>query len=286
MIYLYYGDIMKTNKKTTFKYRIYRYVIFILSMFVFTATYNMLLLPNNIVTGGVGGIAVMLKKYIEPSVLVLIINIFLIILSYLILGKKATIRFIIGAVTYPICISLTANISNIFPISSSDMLLNVVFASVLSGLSMGLIMKYGFSAGNTDIAASIVSKLLKISIGRAFLIVDGTIILIGAFFFGIINTMYAIIFVYIYSIVTDKIILGVSDNKAFYIITDKEEEVKKYILNNLHQGVTILTGRGEKNVIFCVVSVKNYFKLKEGINNIDENAFFIVTDAYEVKGGA
>ena len=271
--------------------KIYRYLIFVIAMFVLAATYNMFLLSNNIVTGGVSGIATIFQNYIEPSILIFMVNILLIVLSYLVLGKRATISFIVGALMYPIFVKLTANIHNIIPINNNDMLLNIIFAAALTGSSIGFIMKYGFSAGSTDIAACIVSKLFKISIGTSFLIVDGLIIFVGAFFFGVINTMYAIIFIYIYSIVIDKILLGISDNKAFYIVTDKEEEVKNYILNNLHQGVTILSGRGgyegtSKNVIFCVVSLKNYFKLKEGINKIDKDAFFIVTDSYEVKGGA
>ena len=282
---------MKKTNKSKLKTNIYRYIMFILSMLVFASTYNMFLLPNNIVTGGVGGIAIMFKNVINPSVLILIINTFLVIASYFILGKKATISSIVGAVSYPVFIMLTSNINELISFNTNDMILNILFAAVLIGGSVGLIIKYGFSAGSTDIAASIVSKLLKISMGNAFLIVDGIIILFGVFFFGIINTMYAIVFIYIYSIVTDKIVLGISDNKAFYIVTEKEEEVKNYILNNLHQGVTLLSGRGgyegaAKNVLFCVVSVKNYFKLKEGINEIDGSAFFIVTDAYEVKGGA
>lgn len=279
------------KKVKTIKTYIYRYLIFIFSMLVFTSTFNLFLLPNNIVTGGVGGIAVMFKEVINPSVLILIINAFLVVASYLALGRRTTVHSIIGAISYPIFISLTSNISNVINLNSNDMILNMVFAAVLTGVSIGLIIKNGFSAGSTDIAANIVSKIFKISVGNAFLIVDGLIILSGVFVFGIINTMYAILFIYIYGIVTDKIILGISDNKAFYIVTKKEDEVKNYILNNLHQGVTILSGRGgygdtSKNVIFCVVSVKNYFKLKEGINNIDQDAFFIVTDAYEVKGGA
>ncbi|MDD2181123.1 MAG: YitT family protein [Bacilli bacterium] len=281
---------MKKNQ-SKIKNNIFRYTTFVLAMLVFAGTYNMFLVPNNIVTGGVGGIAIMVKNAIEPSVFIFLINIILIIISYFILGKKATIASMVGAFSYPLFVSLTSNVNQVVSLNTNDMLLNILFSAVLMGGSIGFIIKYGFSTGGTEIAASIVAKLLKISMGNAFLIVDGIIILSGAFFFGIINTMYAIIFIYIYSIVTDKIILGISDNKAFYIITEKEEEVKNYILNNLHQGVTLLSGRGgyegtAKNVIFCVVSVKNYFKLKEGINEIDKSAFFIVTDAYEVKGGA
>ena len=103
--------------------------------------------------------------------------------------------------------------------------------------------------------------------------------------------MYAIVLLYIYSLMTDKIILGISDNKAFYIITKNEDEVKDFILNNLNHGVTILKAKGgyegrKENVLLCVVPARHYFKLKEGIALIDEEAFFVVTDAYEVRGGA
>ncbi len=270
---------------------IYRYSIFIISMFILSATYNMFLLPKHLVTGGVGGIAVMLQETINPSVLIFIINILLIIASYIILGRKATTPAIVGAISYPIFISLTSNINNYITLNTNDLILDTLFAAVLIGGSIGFIIKNGFSTGGTDIAASIVSKLFKISMGNSFLIIDGIIILIGTFFFGIVNTMYAIIFIYIYSIVIDKIILGISDNKAFYIVTNKDKEIRNYIINELQQGVTLLSARGgykgsKQNVLFCVVSVKNYFKLREGINEIDENAFFMVTDAYEVKGGA
>ncbi|MDD4298715.1 MAG: YitT family protein, partial [Bacilli bacterium] len=105
------------------------------------------------------------------------------------------------------------------------------------------------------------------------------------------RVMYAIIILYIHSLMADKIILGISDNKAFYIITDKEEEVKKYVLDSLNHGVTILKAKGgydgrKENVLLCVVPARHYFKLKEGISLIDSEAFFVVTDAYEVKGGA
>ncbi len=268
-----------------------RYLIFILAMLVLAATYNMFLLPNNLVTGGAGGVGIIFKDYIHPSLLIFIINVILIILSYFVLGKQTTISSIIGAISYPLFISLTANVNDYISFSTPDMLLNVLFAAALIGSSIGLIIKYGFSSGGTDIAANIVSKVFKISIGNAFLFIDGFIILSGGFIFGIINSMYALIFIFIYSNITDKIILGTSKNKAFYIITNKEKEIKNHILNDLKHGVTILKGKGgfkdtSKNIVFCVVPVKNYFKLKESINEIDENAFFIVTDAYEVKGGA
>ena len=102
--------------------------------------------------------------------------------------------------------------------------------------------------------------------------------------------MYGVIILYIISMLTDKVLLGISDSKAFYIVTEKEEQVKEYILNNLSHGVTIFQARGgydnkKQKVLFCVIPTKEYFKLKEGIAAIDQKAFFVVTDAYEVYGG-
>ena len=94
---------------------------------------------------------------------------------------------------------------------------------------------------------------------------------------------------YIVGVITDKVILGISESKCFYIITTHETEVKKYILNNLSHGVTVLDARGGytgnvTKVIMCIVPTKEYFLAKEGIHAIDPDAFFLVTDAYEVSG--
>jgi len=102
--------------------------------------------------------------------------------------------------------------------------------------------------------------------------------------------MYALIVLYLISIITDKVLLGISDSKAFYIITEKEEEVKQFVLSNLSHGVTIFKAKGaydnkDRRVLFCVIPTREYFKLKEGISMIDAQAFFVVTDAYEVYGG-
>lgn len=276
--------------ETKFK-QLKRYTTLIIGMIILSATYNLLLLPNNLVTGGLAGVAIIFKDLINPNILILVVNIILIIISFLILGKNKTKDMIIGALLFPLFTTLTKDIGNIIVLNDLDLFLTTVFSAVLMGFSIGIIMKNGFSTGGADIMATIISHVFKRSIGNAFLIVDGIIIIAGGFVFGIIKTLYAIIFIYIYSIVTDKILLGISNNKAFYIVTDKELEVKDYILKTLSHGATILKAVGGyenevRNIIFCVVPSRNYFKLKEGILAIDNKAFFMVTDAYEVQGGA
>ena len=119
---------------------------------------------------------------------------------------------------------------------------------------------------------------------------DGLIVLCSGLFFGINSMLYSIIILYIISLMSDRVVLGTSDNKIFYIVTKKDEEVKEFILKYLNHGVTIFKGKGgysknNENVLMAVLPTKDYYRLKEGINEIDKDAFFIVTDSYEVFGG-
>ena len=120
---------------------------------------------------------------------------------------------------------------------------------------------------------------------------DGLIVLSSGIFLGAISMLYSVIIIYIISLMSDKVILGISDNKMFFIITHNDEEVKDYILKTLGHGVTIFKAKSnykkeEKNVLMTVLPTKDYYKLKEGIKIIDEKAFYIITDSYEVVGGA
>jgi uncharacterized membrane-anchored protein YitT (DUF2179 family) len=181
-------------------------------------------------------------------------------------------------------------VSNI-QIDNSDLLLIVLFAGIFEGFGCGLVFKAGFTTGGTDILNQIASKYAKVSLGTAMLMTDGIIVLSAGFFFGWTRVMYGIIILYLISFIADKVVLGISSSKAFYIVAEKEEEVKQYILNTLGHGVTILEGKGgftnEKQKIFmCLIPTREYFKVKEGLEEIDKNAFFIVTDAYQSVGGS
>ena len=153
-----------------------------------------------------------------------------------------------------------------------------------------MIFKAGYTTGGTDIINQITSKYFKIGMGASMLYCDGLIILFSSFLFGATKLMYSIIILYIISIMSDRIILGISDSKAFYIITDEEQAVKEFILKYLNHGVTVFNAKGgfakeKQNVLMCVLPTKDYYRLKEGLSEIDPEAFFVVTDAYEVFGG-
>lgn len=272
--------------------RVKRYITFVLGVLIMAIAFNIFLLPSQVVYG-ISGVGVILNKLFgyDPSIVILIGSAMLLIMSYIFLGKEKTTSSVVGSLLYPIFVKLTANVGNYIDISNTEPLLIVLFGAVISGFGSGLIFKAGFTTGGTDILNQIVSKYFKMSMGNAMFFTDGAIMLSGIFVFGWTKVLYSIISLYIISIITDKVILGISESKAFYIITDHESEIKNFIMQHLSHGVTVLEGRGgftgnHQKVIMCIIPTKEYFIAKEGIHEIDKNAFFVVTDAYEVSGGA
>ena len=273
------------------KDRITRYAMFIVGVFLVATAFNLFILPNDIVYG-VGGIGVMLfRTYnIDPSLTILIGSIILLIMSWILLGKEHTTHSIIGSIMYPAFVKLTEWIVGVIDLGNTETIVVVLSGAVISGFGLGLIFKSGFTTGGTDILNQIVAKYFKMSIGNSMFFTDGLIIVCSFFVFGFQKFIYSIISMYIISVMTDKVILGISQSKAFYIITENETDVKRFITQRLSHGITVLEGRGgytgnHQKIIMCIIPTKEYFVVKEGIHEIDPRAFFIVTDAYEVSGG-
>lgn len=274
------------------KFRIRRYIQLIIGLLMISIAFNLFLLPNNIVFGGVSGISIIIKQIFgfDPSIFILLSSMALLVVSYIFLGKETTSASIVGSLLFPVFVRLTEGINTVISVGDAELLLSTIFGGVVYGIGAGLVFKAGFTTGGTDIINQIISKYFHTSMGNAMLMSDGLIVLSGVFVFGVNKLMYALITVYIIGFLTDKVLLGISDSKAFYIITEHENEIRDYILNSLNHGVTIFDARGgftkeKQKVLLCVVPTKEYFKLKEGIHEIDKEAFFVVTDAYEVYGG-
>ena len=268
-----------------------RYSTLIIGLFLYALAYNLFLKPNDIVAGDVDGIANIFKNIIDPNLLITILCVSLLIISFPLLGIKTSLGSVIGTLVFPLFVTLTSDIANYINIDSSDLLLIAIVAGVVRGVGYGLTFKMGFTTGGTDILNQIVAKYFHTSIGTAMMIVDGSIVVAGGFVYGWNKMFYALIVLYLLSMITDRIMLGISKSKAFYIITDEEEKVKDYIMNELGHGATVIPVKGgytkeKQQMLMCVIPTREYYKLKEGISNIDKDAFFVITDSYEVKGGA
>lgn len=266
-----------------------RFIYFILGMLLFSFSFNYFLLPNDLVFGGVSGLSIIFKNILDPSIFVFVVSSILLIISYIFLGKEKTFGSAVGSLLLPVFLKImsfvTDNIDKV-----DEVFLAVIFGGLLAGVGIGFVYKAGFTMGGTDIINQIIHKYFKISLGKCMLISDGSIVLCSFFSFGLIKFMYAVVVLYIISTMTDKVLLGISNSKAFYIVTSQVNEVKNYVMVKLGHGITIFDAVGgfskeDQKVLFCVIPTRDYFKLKEGIHDIDKDAFFVVTDAYEVFGG-
>ena len=283
----------RINKKDRFK----RYFFLVVGCFLLAFAFNVFFSPNNLVTGGVSGIAIVLHNTIgiSTSTFILIAYIVLLIISHFVLGRETTKYSLIGSILYPVFVYLTKDVGNLIQFNVDNVLLIAIFGATLNGIGAGLTFKYGFSTGGGDIICQIISKYFKISIGDAMKIMNFTIIIGAGFFlsknslYAWENVMYSSISVYIITLLTDRVLIGISDSKSFYIITEQEESIKSFLMDELGKGITILEGRGgytgeRKKVILCAIPTKDYFLAKEGILEIDKDAIVLVNDIYQSSG--
>lgn len=279
-------------KKIKSKNFLFRFLIFIICLYSLALVFNLLLVPTNIVSGGTNGVAVLLHETlkIDSTISVTIIYMLMLILSFIFLDIENTISLILATIIYPVFVELTANITNFITIDYSNMIVISLFAGILTGVIMGVILKIGFNPGGLIVIAQIIYKYFKISISKVNSIISFITVALAGYFIGLNSVLYAIIVIYLTNIFTDKMLLGISSNKMFYIITDKESEVKAFIMKYLTHGVTLINceagfTKTKKHAIMCAIPTKQYYILKEGIKEIDDKAFFVVTDAYQVLGG-
>lgn len=280
------------GKKIVMYKNIQKLLKLLLGCFLISLSYNIFIAPNKLVTGGVSGFAIIINDVInlQNSTIILTLNAILLIISMFFLGKKKTNATILGSIIFPIFIRITENINVWLKIDTSSLLFSTIIGGIIFGIGAGIIYKAGFTTGGTDILNQIVSKYFKISIGNSMLIIDGAIVIISGLFFGINNMMYSIALLYIISLISDRVILGISESKVFFIATNKEKEVKEFIIEELGHGVTIFYAEGgfknkNQTILMTTLPTRSYYALKEGIKKIDKEAFYIITDTYEVFGG-
>ncbi len=270
-----------------------RLLIMILGVFIMAVTYNIFLLHYNLVIGGTSGLAIIFNELINipPALFIFIVEAILLVISFIFLGAKTTGMTIIGSLLFPLFISLTSTPCSLIANNvhfDSTMIISLL-SGLLFGLGSGLVYKMGYSTGGSDIIMQILNKYFSMTSGIALFISNVAIIVAGAFTFGINKAIYGIIIIIINSFLVDKIMLGISNSKVFYITTKKQAEIKG-LLNTMKTGHTLLKAEGgytgaKQDVIMCVIRTKDYYMFKNLIQQIDPESFIIITDCYEVYGG-
>ena len=249
---------------------------------------------SGMVTGGFSGIAIIIKAgsqgIIDGGIPLWVTNMGLNIPLFLIGWKINGFSFVKKALIGEIALSTWLAIEPVWNLAGNDLLLAALYGGVIQGVGIGLVFLGGGTTGGTDMMAAIIQKYLQhYSIAQIMQVIDAGVVLVGMYVFGIQRALYAIIAVYLVTKVSDSLIEGLKFSKQTFIITEKPDEVAKVIMEDLDRGATGICGKGmysgqEKTIIFCVVNKKEIVKLKELVDDIDPNAFVIVSDAREVHG--
>ena len=275
----------KLNKKT-----LINGMLLILGCLLIALTFNIFCVPNKIVPGGLSGVGIIFDHLFEikTSYVLLVGNLLLVTTGIICLGLKDTIPSIIGAVVYTLIMYLTEYFN--ITINLSSVFLNVITVGVLFGVGCTMVYLSGCSLGGLDIIGVIFNKKFGLTLGTSLFIVNGTVLVIGTFIFGIEALLISLIIRYIESKIIDTFLTGISDSKILFINTDKIEEITKYIIEEIESGVNeikVTSGfKKQKNtILMCVVPTEKYLLLKSQIIQIDNDAFITVMDSYEVYGG-
>ena len=277
--------------KINYSDKIQKVSLFIIGTFLSALAFNLFLAPYNIVTGGISGVSLVVSKFykIDISLFVLILSLSFLFLSLILLDKKSTLRTVAGSLLFPFFLKSTAHITNLINLGNTNIVVILLYGGIISGFATGLILKTGYTTGGFQVLYQIVHKYFKISLGNASLICNGLLIIFGGLVYGMSNLLYAIVVLYISSLITDRVILGVSDRKSFYIVTEHEKEIREFIVNKMHHSFTVVDVKGgysndKKKMLMCVIPTYEYVFMKEVILSIDKDAFFLITDAYETLG--
>ena len=263
-----------------------------ISCFIYAYSYNAILVPNNIVTGGVSGLAIIIKELtgLSTSYFIYGATAILIVIFYLNFGKEKTINTLVGSVVFTIMVSLTEPLARYYPLSFKSNIILIIITGVMQGVSNGMIYRGGFNTGGTDIIASVFVKYAKVPVGAALRVINAIIIFIGALIFGFTNSVYAILILLLSSKLVDVVMLGINDSKMVFIKSKNWDKIERNLSSKYRIGITEMGNLGgifkrKRPILLIIVPYHSYHDLKNDILKEDAGAFISSLDCYMFLGG-
>ncbi|WP_294392863.1 YitT family protein [uncultured Clostridium sp.] len=247
--------------------------------------------PNNLAAGGVTGAAIVINALfpiLSVGVLTLIMNAALFVVAFMFIDGNFGVKTIYASLGLSVILWIIEKFFNPIPVTT-DIMMATIFGTIISAVGMAIVFNENASTGGTDILAKILNKFFHLDIGKSLLVVDFIITSASAVVFGIDLGLYAVLSVILLGILVDRFIEGFNSCKSIFIISDKNKEISRYIMNELDRGCTFLRSEGgytknESNILYAVVSRKQFIKLKNYIKEIDYTAFITVGEVHEVLG--
>lgn len=267
------------------------YLFIFVGVFLVALSLEYFFIPNNIAAGGLTGLAIVINHYI-PAIstgpLVFIMDLFLFIIGFIFLGKNFGVKTIVSS--FSLAGMMTFIETFLEPKAlTNDLMLASIFGTLITAIGMAIVFNANASTGGTDTIAKILNKFFHIDIGKSLLAVDFIVTLLGAITFGINIGLYGLLSVIINGIAIDKVIEGFHVCKEVTIISKKNDEIGKFIMEELERGCTFLKGVGgfsgkDTFVLYAVLGRNEFIKLKQYISKVDPNAFITVGEVHEVMG--
>lgn len=271
-----------------------RNIELIIGTFLMAIAYKCIYDSVHMVTGGFSGIGVIVRHVtmglidggIPMWVTNIVLNIPLFIASYIIMGRKFVLQTLTGTILLTVFLGVlpTPYIDNV------DYFLVAIAGGLIYGCGIGCVLSSGATTGGTDMLAVLISKFVgRHSVVRIMQYLDGAVIIAGVIVFGIRVSLYAMIAIYIGTIISDRIVEGAKSAKAVWIISDKYAEISNEVISRLQRGATAFDATGmyynrRKAVLLCIVSKKQIAEIKRIVFKYDENAFLVIGDVREVCG--
>ena len=269
------------------------YVLIFVGSVIEAIALRLFLVPANLASGGVSGIAQLLNHYTgwPIGVMVLLGNLPLFAIGWRYLGgRRFALRTAFSIIVYSLVVDLIPRL-HLIPANgiTDDIFLNSLYGAVVAGVGYGLVYRARSTSGGSDILARILNHYRSVSMTQSYLMVDSAVILAAGFVFGWKQALYAIITLYVSGIVSETILEGSGTVRTALIITAQPDHVSMRVLDELERGVTILQGTGaytgeDRPVLYCVITRAEVAQLKAIVQEADPQAFIVIGVAHEALG--
>lgn len=281
------------TKEKLFSWEWFRaYSFIVLGTFIMAVADVIFISPFKFAPGGVYGVAIMLHHLFQFPIGLsgILMDIPLTILGFWVLGPRFGVKTIAGMLLLAAWISAIEFFYGYEPFVPGQPMLSALYGGILLGIGLGLVFKSKATSGGSDIIAMIIAKYVHISLGQLMILVDSTIVLFSWLAFkDPMIPLFSWIIIFVTGKVVDIMIEGIDYEKTLFIISEKHQEIRDKIINDMGRGGTFIDAKGmyagkDKTIIFAVVNRREMVILKSFISKIDPNAFLTVVNANEVLG--
>lgn len=273
-----------------FRSKLFSLLLVLVGNVIYAFTVKLFVLPANLMSCGTTGIGMVINHLTDfpLTVFIFVFNVVMLILGWIVLGRQFAMSTILSSVLYPVFLEILNWVLGDIVITE-NMLLNVIFASLGLGLSLGMVIRAGASTGGMDIPPLILKRFFRIPVSASLWLFDFCILLAQMTFHPLEDLLYGVLLILIISFVLNKVLLFGTSKTEVKIVSERSLEIRDSILSQVDRGVTVLHGQGgylhrDTEVLLSVVSNHELPKIERLARAIDPNCFIIISQVTEVWG--